>query len=243
MSVLSKRNVLIALAVSAVGIFIWYYWKKYNDTKKGDIQKVLKDKDNDMKERLIGNSLVRQKKVTFEDKKSQPFFDINIGGKYVGRIKIQLFDEDVPKTAKNFRALCTKGLFGPNAPYENTKFHRVIKDFMIQGGDITNQDGTGGTSIYGDTFNDENFNLKHNQPGILSMANKGANTNNSQFFITTKATPWLNKKHVVFGIVISGFDVVKQIESQQTDQNDCPSKECIISKCGLIMQNSEVNSL
>ena len=200
-------------------------------------------KDNDVKEDMIGNSLVQQKNVKIDDTESQPFFDVYIGGQYAGRIKIQLFDDEVPKTAKNFRAMCTKGLFGPTAPYQNTKFHRVIKDFMIQGGDITNHDGTGGTSIYGDTFDDENFNLTHNQPGLLSMANKGPNTNNSQFFITTKATPWLDKKHVVFGIVISGFDIVKQIESQPTGDNDTPLKECVITKCGLIMPDSAVKSL
>ena len=106
---------------------------------------------------------------------------------------------------------------------------------MLQGGDITRGDGTGGFSIYGEQFEDENFNLTHNQPGLLSMANAGPNTNNSQFFITTKKTPWLDGKHVVFGIIISGFDIVKKIENIETDSNDKPLKNVKISKSGLLL--------
>jgi cyclophilin family peptidyl-prolyl cis-trans isomerase len=176
-----------------------------------------------------------QQPVNFEDTNSQPYFDISIGDEHIGRVVFQLFDEEVPKTCKNFRYLCTNGLLNKNKPsYEGTLMHRIIKDFMIQGGDITRGDGTGGYSIYGEHFDDENFNLTHNQPGMLSMANAGPNTNNSQFFITLKKTPWLDNKHVVFGIIISGFDIIKKMEEMETGSNDKPLENVSISKCGLI---------
>jgi cyclophilin family peptidyl-prolyl cis-trans isomerase len=182
------------------------------------------------------NNIKTIKNVNYEDTKLQPFFDININDIYIGKIVFQLFDEEVPKTCKNFRYLCSYGILNKNKPsYQDTTFHRIIQDFMIQGGDITNGDGTGGYSIYGEQFNDENFNLTHNQPGILSMANSGPNTNNSQFFITLKKTPWLDNKHVVFGIVISGYDIVKKIESCKTESNDKPLQNITISKCGLLL--------
>jgi peptidylprolyl isomerase len=166
------------------------------------------------------------------------YFDITIGGRYVGRIVMLLYADTVPKTAENFRALCTgeRGSASTGQPlhYRGCTFHRVIKGFMIQGGDFTRGDGTGGESIYGEKFADENFKVKHTEAGLLSMANAGPGTNGSQFFITAGPTPHLDGKHVVFGKVISGYeDTVKAIEGTKTGGSDRPVEDCVIAECGL----------
>ena len=156
------------------------------------------------------------------------YFDITVGGDKAGRIVFELRTDVTPLTAENFRALCTgeKG-FG----YKGSPFHRIIPGFMCQGGDFTNRNGTGGKSIYGEKFADENFILKHAEPGLLSMANAGPNSNGSQFFITTAVTKWLDGKHVVFGKVVKGLEVLMNLEKIGS-QSGGTSKLVLIEDCG-----------
>jgi len=164
------------------------------------------------------------------------FFDISIAGSPMGRIKMELFADTVPRTAENFRQFCTGEFMRNGNPvgYKGSPFHRVIKGFMLQGGDFMKQDGTGRMSIYGDSFADEDFSIQHVGPGLLSMANSGANTNGCQFFITCAKCEWLDDKHVVFGKVIDeeSLLVVRKIENVSTGQANKPKLPVIIEQCG-----------
>jgi cyclophilin family peptidyl-prolyl cis-trans isomerase len=168
------------------------------------------------------------------------FFDVDIDDKPVGRIVMGLFGDVVPKTVKNFQTLGQGNLYNKQKrlSYENSTFHRVIPGFMIQGGDFTHHNGMRGMSIYGTKFADENFSLRHSGPGILSMANSGPNTNGSQFFICTSKTPHLDGRHVVFGCVLDGWNVVKQIESMGS-RSGTPQKKIVITKAGVLSDDDE----
>ncbi|KUF14855.1 MULTISPECIES: peptidylprolyl isomerase [Streptomyces] len=158
------------------------------------------------------------------------YFNVSANGESLGRIVFRLFDDVVPQTARNFRELAT----GQNGyGYKGSPFHRVIPEFMLQGGDFTNGNGTGGKSIYGEKFADENFKLKHDRPFLLSMANAGPGTNGSQFFVTTVVTPWLDNKHVVFGEVVEGEDVVKAIEALGS-RSGSTAKKIVIDDSGIV---------
>merc|ERR1711907_366219 len=169
------------------------------------------------------------------------FFELaaqdNEGAKGLGSVVFELFSDAAPKTAENFRCLCT-GEVDEKLTYANSVFHRIIPGFMCQGGDFTNGDGTGGLSIYGETFPDENFQLRHTQPGLLSMANAGPNTNGSQFFITTAKTPWLDGKHCVFGKVVLGMPVIRQLESMGAEDGT-PACLCWIAECGQLTEEQK----
>ena len=166
------------------------------------------------------------------------FLDISIGHSPYGRLVIQLDDHVTPTTAENFRALCTgehgKTENGTVLHYKGCAFHKVIPQFIIQGGDFESGDGRGGSSIYGRRFADENFKLKHDRPGVVSMANTGSkHTNGSQFFITLNRTSWLDGSHVVFGHVVDGLDILKTIASVPT-RNDVPESPICIADCGML---------
>lgn len=177
-------------------------------------------------------------KRVYKTKNPCVFLEIATTEDTIGRIDIELYKDTVPKTAKNFYKLCV-GEYNEEIKqvikkFMGVRFHNVMRGSLIQSGDYINGDGTSGKSIYGTTFPDENFILKHDQPGLLSMSNNGPNTNNSQFFITTRAMPWLNDKHVVFGKVLKGMDVVQKIENMPTDMDNKPLQDICVVNCGAI---------
>ncbi|KAI8825210.1 peptidyl-prolyl cis-trans isomerase D [Fimicolochytrium jonesii] len=184
---------------------------------------------------LTTQPLQPPKMISHTSPNPRTYFDITIGGTPAGRIVFELYKDVVPKTAENFRALCTGEVNsktrGVPLTFKGSAFHRVIKGFMIQGGDFTAGNGTGGESIYGEKFEDEKFEYVHDKPGLLSMANAGPNTNGSQFFVTTVPTPHLNGKHVVFGRVIKGMNIVRRIENLETI-SDKPTEPVVIASCG-----------
>lgn len=225
---------LLSLSICVVIILIVFFsylaYKNFTGNQKNDndleeIKKITsqKRKYNSSKSNVSIKKTHEEPKenIQLEIKERNLIIIIEINGHpNLYNVEIELFDDIVPLTAKNFRTLATKGV--NNKSYKNSIFHRVIKNFMIQGGDIINQDGTGSTSIFGQQFEDENFQLKHTSKGLLSMANSGPNTNGSQFFITTEVTPHLDNKHVVFGKVVKGYDVIQKIENLATDATDKP---------------------
>ncbi|KAN0078469.1 Cyclophilin-like domain containing protein [Tylopilus felleus] len=184
--------------------------------------------------RFVSSTASAAAAATSSPARSNVFFDISIGSKPAGRIVFKLYDDTVPLTARNFRELAVgTEKDEKKLGYKGSTFHRIIPEFMLQGGDFTRHDGTGGVSIYGNRFKDENFIHKHNKPGLLSMANAGPNTNGSQFFITTAVTSWLDDKHVVFGEVVEGMNVVRTIESKGSS-NGRPSSTVQVADCGVV---------
>lgn len=213
----------IAICVLAIIILYIIYNKRNNPTN--EITKRTKPIKK-IKKKYSKKTIKQTKKKLNKPKNNLVFFDIGINNKKIGKIVIELFDSIVPYTCKNFKELCI------SKKYKGSPFHRIIKDFMIQGGDFTKGNGTGGMSIYGEKFEDENFNIPHDRPYLLSMANSGPNTNGSQFFITTSETPHLDGKHVVFGEIIKGFELIDKLNMIETDENDRPICNVIIMNCG-----------
>jgi len=205
---------------------------KKKEIKKINIKPDNKDIDRDINSIIKKLEKIKKKKKKPKIEKDIVYIDIGLNNKSIGKIKIVLFSHIVPKTCKNFMILCE------TKKYKNSPFHRIIKDFMIQGGDYINGNGTGGVSIYGEKFEDENFAIPHDRPYLLSMANCGPNTNGSQFFITTNETPHLDNKHVVFGEVIEGFEIIDYLNNVSTDNSDRPTDNIIILDCGCISKKN-----
>eukprot|EP01091_Cochliopodium_minus_P003840 TRINITY_DN13796_c0_g1_i1.p1 TRINITY_DN13796_c0_g1~~TRINITY_DN13796_c0_g1_i1.p1 ORF type:complete len:316 (-),score=88.42 TRINITY_DN13796_c0_g1_i1:13-960(-) len=236
-SELKGRVITVNIARQLATLHDQAVWKQSGDDWINNIEGIKEDQpqggDNKEGDGKDGGENKRKRE---ENNRVHCFFDIRIGNENAGRITIQLFNDIVPKTAENFRQLCLgekKSMEG-KLHYKNSVFHRVIPKFMLQGGDFTRGNGTGGVSIYGGKFEDEKPGLKlPHEIGTLSMANSGPNTNGSQFFITTVATSWLDGKHVVFGKVIDGMEVVKKVEYQGSESGKT-SKSVVISNCGVL---------
>ena len=237
---------IIIVALFAIIFFIIIF--NFNKNKNKNIEKTepkildrqpelkrMKKRPEPKRTKRQSKSKPKSKKIKkqpkLEHKKNKEdlvYLEVSENREILGKVIIRLNSEIVPKTCKNFRELCRM------KKYINSPFHRIIKDFMIQGGDFTNGNGTGGMSIYGNKFEDENFHLQHDMPYILSMANSGPDTNGSQFFITTIETPHLDGKHVVFGYVIDGHDIIDYLNNIETDHKDRPTNNINISDCGIL---------
>jgi cyclophilin family peptidyl-prolyl cis-trans isomerase len=227
-------DIVKIIAILSICALIYFIYIKHSNSSKNTID------DNNSSSSILKKTNTIDKKQKKKVKFAQDItkktndnngnsdiinLDIAVNKECIGTIKIKLFSNVVPMTCNNFRELCK------NKSYEGSPFHRIIKDFMIQGGDFTRGNGTGGMSIYGEKFKDENFDIPHDRPYLLSMANSGVDTNGSQFFITTVATPHLDGKHVVFGQVIDGFDIVDQLNEVETSYDDRPIHDIVIMKC------------
>jgi peptidylprolyl isomerase len=221
----NRNKYIILLLIIAVAVLLYYTYTNCN------IASITNRVSCDSRPKIDS----KYNLDNFINPRNNVFFDIQIGNKHIGTIEIELFDDDAPLTSKNFRYLCSNN----DLNYNNNYFHRVIPGYFVQGGDIVNNDGTGGFSAYGKYFKDENFNLKHNQEGLLSMANCGKDKNNSQFFISTRrgGCNEFDGKYVVFGIIVKGYNIVKQMEALKIDNNYKLLDKCKISKCGI--QNEE----
>lgn len=219
----STKYILVLLALIGLG---GYFYKK--EMKKAPVSGAAENKKSQVQQ-------PEKKYDTLAKVTHKVYFDIEADGEPLGRILLGLYGEEVPKTAENFRVLSTgeQGTLpnGKKLYYQNVPFHRVIPGFMIQGGDITQGNGFGGASIYGRKFADENFNIKHLKKGLLSMANSGRDTNGSQFFITTVPTPWLDNRHVVFGEVLEGYEVVAKVEAMGS-RSGKTTKKIVIAASG-----------
>jgi len=226
----SITTILIALTIIFIIYLLIVLYKNFRKNELDrdiQIEKNVEAKKNNIEEDY--SNYYKNLKMIIGIGKKIPAGNAENGWDKKVEIEIKLYDDVVPLTCANFRRLAKGNLPGKeNIKYSGSIFHRVIKDFMIQGGDILNRDGSGSISIYGDQFKDENFEIKHSKPGLLSMANSGPNTNGSQFFITTVPTPHLDNKHVVFGEIIKGFSEIKKIENIETDSNDKPYKDVTI---------------
>ena len=222
---------LLLLFLLVILCIVYYSYKKRS--KKVNIP--IKNNKNKLKkikkfqEKQVNMDQIISQLEIAETPKDNIFMIISVNGKPIGKIVFKLFEDIVPITCRNFKIL---SMNTNNLSYKGSPFHRIIKDFMIQGGDFTNEDGTGGISIFGEKFKDENFTLKHDRPYLLSMANAGPNTNGSQFFITSSKTPHLDGKHVVFGEVIQGFEIVDYLNNVRTGENDKPLDNIRIMNCG-----------
>jgi len=201
-------RLLIFVLIILIGYFVYVFYSNI--------------KNNDLETKIVNTDTNEDFKVNIENKERDLLLKIKKGS-HIYDLVLKLYDDIVPLTCKNFRHIAKHGIDGNT--YNNSKFHRIINQFMLQGGDILNGDGTGGTSLYGERFEDENFSIKHNKPYLLSMANSGPNTNGSQFFITTVATPHLDNKHVVFGEIKKGSKIINELQTVITDGNDKPIED------------------